>query len=220
MRQFIAEQNVRHFERILETEVDAKNRIVVRELLAEAQRELALIEAEMFGAAVRPAPSASDRAPPHRARASALSLFRDSFEATDQPLRLVDPRPGLHVVDVNDAYKTATLVSREQVCGEKLFDAFPDNPTDAFADGVSNLFRSLCRAAETGLPDTMPIQRYDVRASDGTFVVKYWRPVNTPIFDANRRLLHIVHHVEDVTEGCLRAAQMARPMADVLQLFT
>jgi hypothetical protein len=94
---------------------------------------------------------------------------------------LLDPHKGLHIVDMNEAYATATMTHRDRVCGNKLYDVFPDNPAVADADGASNLFVSLKRVAETGI------------------VTKYWLPVNHPIFDANGRLVYLLHHVTDVT---------------------
>lgn len=49
MRQFVAEQNIRHFKRILESETDPGRRAIVTELLAQAERELAAAEGESAG---------------------------------------------------------------------------------------------------------------------------------------------------------------------------
>ncbi len=81
---------------------------------------------------------------------------------------------------------------------------FPDNPDNPTADGVSNLFSSLRNTALRGQPQTMPIQRYDVRNAEGMFVERYWRPVNTPIFGEGR-LIYLLHHVEDATAEVLSA---------------
>ena len=94
---------------------------------------------------------------------------------------LIDPGPGLKIVDINDAYAKATFINRNDVVGKSLFDIFPDNPEDALADGVSNLFSSLATVAQTGKPHAMPIQRYDIRDPNGEFVRRHWQPINTPI---------------------------------------
>ena len=51
----------------------------------------------------------------------------------------------------------------------------------------------------------MGVQKYDIPKRDGTegFEVKYWSPVNTPVFDDKGSVSHIIHHVEDVTEFIL-----------------
>lgn len=47
MRRFVAEQNIRHFRQILQSETDLSLRVTVRELLGEAERELAEAEREL-----------------------------------------------------------------------------------------------------------------------------------------------------------------------------
>ncbi len=53
----------------------------------------------------------------------------------------------------------------------------------------------------TGRTDTMALQRYDIPGGEaGTFAERYWSPVNTPVLDAEGRVTHIIHRVEDVTD--------------------
>ncbi|MDA9473789.1 hypothetical protein XI03_04515 [Bradyrhizobium sp. CCBAU 65884] len=112
---------------------------------------------------------------------------------------LLDPGPGLVIVDVNDAYAAATLTSRAEIVGRSLFEMFPDNPDDPLADGVSNLYSSLRIVGETGRAHAMAIQRYDIRDPGGTFVERHWQPINSPIHDTTGHLVYLLHHVEDVT---------------------
>jgi PAS domain-containing protein len=127
---------------------------------------------------------------------------------------LIDPAPGLHIVDINDAYARATLTKRDDVVGHSLFEIFPDNPEDALADGVSNLFTSLRTVVKTGQPHAMVIQRYDIRDPQGQFVERHWQPINSPIHDRDGLLIYILHHVEDVT------ADMVSPTIDPHQPST
>jgi signal transduction histidine kinase/uncharacterized membrane protein affecting hemolysin expression len=108
--------------------------------------------------------------------------------------------PELTIVTASDAYLKATMTRREDITGRALFDVFPDNPADTGADGASNLRASLERVKATLAADTMAIQKYDIRRPDGVFEERYWSPVNSPIVGADRRLLYIIHRVEDVTE--------------------
>jgi PAS domain-containing protein len=119
---------------------------------------------------------------------------------------LLDPGPGLQIVDVNDAYASATLTRRADVVGKSLFEIFPDNPEDEFADGVSNLYASLRTVAQTGQPHAMAVQRYDIRDTSGQFVERHWQPINTPIHDAEGHLIFLLHHVEDVTEEVMSSS--------------
>ena len=68
---------------------------------------------------------------------------------------VLDPAPGLHIVDINDAHGRATMTNRRGIAGEQLFDVFPDSPGEPSTDGVSNLYTSLKIAAQTGKPHTM-----------------------------------------------------------------
>ncbi|MEU5291933.1 hybrid sensor histidine kinase/response regulator [Streptomyces umbrinus] len=124
--------------------------------------------------------------------------FRRLFDSTLSPLLVL--APDFTIVEVNRAYLTATGTQRT-IVGSPIFDVFPDNPEDPSADGVTNLRRSLETVVGTGRTDTMALQRYDIPTGDeGGFAERYWSPVNTPVLDADDRVTHIIHRVEDVTE--------------------
>jgi hypothetical protein len=65
------------------------------------------------------------------------------------------------------------MTKREQIRGRGIFDVFPDNPDDPNATGVANLNASLQRVVGSCRPDTMPIQKYDIRRPDGGFEERY-----------------------------------------------
>jgi len=109
-------------------------------------------------------------------------------------------KPNLQIVTASDAYLKATMTTREGILGRGLFEVFPDNPDDPGATGTSNLRASLNRVLKNGDSDTMAIQKYDVRRPDGVFEERYWSPVNSPVFGADRQIEYIIHRVEDVTE--------------------
>lgn len=125
--------------------------------------------------------------------------------------RLFESAPNLYLVltpdqriaAASDAYLKATMTRREDILGRGVFEVFPDNPDDPGATGMSNLRNSLERVLRSGAPDTMAVQKYDVRlpeAQGGGFEVRYWSPVNTPVLGAEGRVDYIIHRVEDVTE--------------------
>jgi hypothetical protein len=62
--------------------------------------------------------------------------------------------------------------------------------------GVNNLFNSLKTVARS-VPHAMAVQRYNIKA--GSFVERYWQPINTPIHDTPGELVFLLHHVENVT---------------------
>lgn len=164
--------------------------------LQATRRELALFASEMMGAQLLVGQFDQSRVTgdPNFER----RCFRDLIEQSELPYMVIDPRPGLHIVDINDAYARATLTERAAVAGSRLFDTFPDNPDDPAADGVSNLYESLQRAAQTGSSHAMALQRYDVRDDIGSFVQRYWRPVNTPVFDDDGQLVYLLHHAGEL----------------------
>jgi PAS domain S-box-containing protein len=127
--------------------------------------------------------------------------FRALFEGAPDPYLVLDP--DLLIVAVSDAYLEATMTRRDEILGRCIFDVFPDNPEDRSATGVSNLRASLQRVQQEHVPDTMAVQKYDIRRpgeDGGAFEVRYWSPVNIPLLDGHQRFTYIIHRVKDVTE--------------------
>jgi len=111
--------------------------------------------------------------------------------------------PDLKIVAVSEAYLRATMTKRAEIIGRALFDVFPDNPDDPAATGVANLRASLDRVRAQRVPDTMAVQKYDIRRPEsegGGFEERFWSPTNSPVLDADGELAYIIHRVEDVTE--------------------
>ena len=108
--------------------------------------------------------------------------------------------PRYEIVASSDAYLKATMTTRAGILGRGLFEIFPDNPGDPKADGMRNLRASLERAAQNRAPDTMAIQKYDVRRRDGTFEERYWSPINSPVLGPDGEVRYLIHRVEDVTD--------------------
>ena len=196
MQRFIELQNIAYLERLLATEaISDKSRHLLEEQLLAAQRRLATLTAVKAGVGSRP-----------RLASKISRRFRNEFEAAPQPLLLLDPGPGMRIVHANDAYAAATMIDPGRVAGEKLFNVFPDNPGDPFADGAANVFDSLRIVAETGQSHAMAVQRYDVRNPEGKFMKRYWRPVNSPVLDEKGDVAFILNSVVDVTSHFPQAA--------------
>lgn len=203
MQRFILQQNIERFRNRLGETRDEADRERLRIMLAAAERELALLQTAVSGLRDRPGHVGG---PDERDRKAVVDQFLAEVAPHAKPSILIDPEPGLAIVEVNAAYEAVSGLMRDQMIGQPLFLLFPDNPDDPIADGVSHLYASLRRAAETGRPDAMPIQRYDVRDHDGRFAVRYWRPMNTPLNDAFGRPVYLLHQVEEVTEAVLSGA--------------
>jgi PAS domain-containing protein len=200
MQRFICEQNVAHFQKLLDQAADPALRRTLEGLLKSARRDLAIVESTLSGAEGSPIEARRRR---HGDAQSIKQQFQPEFEASPHPYMLLDPAPGLRIVDINDAYARATLTSRSDVVGRSLFEMFPDNPDDALADGVSNLYASLRTVVKTGQAHAMAVQRYDIRDPHGQFIERHWQPINSPVHDGDGLLVYILHHVEDVTAEVL-----------------
>jgi hypothetical protein len=210
VRRFVLKSNIGRFEELLKTEADAPTREWLITSLADARRQLARVSAAEQGVRWGPPPFGS-----RLQRAGSLrSDFEKKLQSSQHSLFLLEPGPGLHIVDMSEPFARASMVDRDAVAGQLLFDVYPDNPGDEHATGVSNLFASIMRAADSGRPDVMPVQRYDVRAQDGGFVERYWQPVNSPVFDEEGHLAYILHETKDVT-----AEVLGQPQAPAMATF-
>lgn len=124
---------------------------------------------------------------------------------------LFESAPGLYlvltsdltIVAVSDTYLRATMTVRDKILGRGLFEIFPDNPDDPGATGTSNLRASLEQVLRTKQPDTMAVQKYDIRRPEsegGGFEKRFWSPLNSPVLGPSGDVAFIIHRVEDVTE--------------------
>ncbi len=150
--------------------------------------------------------------------------FRLLFEACPHPYLVLLPNPAFTIVAVDDRYLAATHTQRAAILGRGLFEVFPDNPGDATATGVSDLRMSLDRVIRDGTADIMGVQKYDIprRQQEADFEIRYWSPVNTPVFGADGAVAMIIHHVEDITDyvlagGDKSGVQATRMQAEVLR---
>jgi PAS domain S-box-containing protein len=126
--------------------------------------------------------------------------FQQLFEHGPAPLLVLAPDPAFTIVAVTDSYLRATMRRREELVGQALFAAFPDNPEDPHSNGTRNLRASLERVLATRAPDTMPVQKYDIRGPEGGFEERYWSPTNVPVFGEDGQVRYVLHQVEDVTQ--------------------
>jgi PAS domain S-box-containing protein len=111
--------------------------------------------------------------------------------------------PDFNIIAVSDTYLRATMTKRGEILGRGIFDVFPDNPDDPSASGVRNLRTSLQRVLLDKTPNTMAVQKYDIRRPEsegGGFEERYWSPVNSPVLGPDKEVYYIIHRVEDVTE--------------------
>jgi len=125
--------------------------------------------------------------------------------------RLFESGPNLYlvltpqwvIVAVSDALLRATRTAREDVIGRRALDVYPENPADLHSHGPNVILESMQRVIDTGRPDILPFQRYDIArpaSEGGGYEERHWSIVNAPIFDDHGRVEFILERVEDVTE--------------------
>ncbi|MDB5960765.1 MAG: hybrid sensor histidine kinase/response regulator [Massilia sp.] len=135
--------------------------------------------------------------------------YRALFDAAPTATLVLTTR--FTIVSANAAFLRLTGRALADLHGRCVFEAFPDNPDDPLADGVARLRESLERVRDSGRPDSMMVQRYDVAvrpAAGGEgapvhpeFRARYWQPLNTPLLDADGRVAQIIHTVEEVASS-------------------
>lgn len=155
--------------------------------------------------------------------------FEKLFTRSPNPYMLLDRE--LRYVAVNDAYLSVTASRREDLIGRHIFQAFPDDPSDAGRTSTERLRTSLERVLERGEPDTIALIQYKVprQTPEGVVVEdRYWSATHTPIIGDDGKVVYILQHTVDVTElqrlrEARRQAQEAESrvpehvQADVLQ---
>jgi signal transduction histidine kinase len=147
--------------------------------------------------------------------------YRDLFENAPGLLLILEPKPPrFAILDATSSYLRATLTERAAIVGRGLFEVFPDNPADPHATGTSNLRASLERVIASGAPDTMAVQKYDIRRPEsegGGFEERFWSPINAPVMSPAGGVAFIIHRVTDVTE-LVRARQLDELRREAMQL--
>jgi PAS domain S-box-containing protein len=136
--------------------------------------------------------------------------FRDLFAALPSPCLVLSP--DLTIVAANDAFLRETMRDREKLEGRHLAEVFPLSPPEPRQDSqqinehpsMEALHASLMRVMETGLPETLPVIRYEIDRGEAVGVgceEHYWRATNVPVHGADGRIAYIIHQLEDVTAG-------------------
>lgn len=195
MDRFVLRSQISFLKKEIAAETNESLRRSLDSELLTAQRNLALLDAESRGAVLFRASWSFKRVRERRL----TTRFHHVFEASPHPYVVIDPRPGLHVVDVNEAWTKVTGADRDRVAGERLFDLYPDNPDDPKADGIKNAYTCLQLAAVTGKPQTLEVQHYDIKTASGEFVTRYWHSIHSPLYDRQKRLAYLIVQIEDIT---------------------
>lgn len=116
---------------------------------------------------------------------------------------VVSPTPEATFLAVNDTYLQYVSRTRQELIGESLFAAFPENPDDDADTGITALRDSLARVIATGQPDSLARLRYPIQITlpEGSkhYEERFWNAISTPIFDQQGQLACISHTTVDIT---------------------
>ena len=127
--------------------------------------------------------------------------YQTLFRAVPVALLILSPDVEFRVLTASDAFLRLVGKNRQELIGHRLFDAFPDSPNDAAADGETKLRASLEKVLLTRRPDATLVQKYAVKEPHtGEYRERYWSVLNSPIENADGTVRHLLHRVEEVTE--------------------
>jgi PAS domain-containing protein len=126
--------------------------------------------------------------------------YKSVFQNLPTPVMILST--DFRIIDSNVAHLGLSGRPRDELIGLSVFEAFPDNPAEPGVSGTSNLGESLRRVLDTGRPDTMALQRYDVEipGKPGTYKERYWCPMNVPVQRPDGDVDYIIHVVEEVPD--------------------
>jgi PAS domain-containing protein len=110
------------------------------------------------------------------------------------------------IVAQNEEHARITQTTGGTILGQSVFAAFPDNPGDSGAVGVSLLRASLLKVMKLRQPDAL-VLRYDIKQQGGRFEVRHWSVTNVPILGEDgyvRWILIRAEQLEPQTDSVVR----------------
>jgi PAS domain S-box-containing protein len=127
--------------------------------------------------------------------------YKEIFDNSPATMLMVGTDAPLYtILDVNEAYLTATNSARESLVGKGVFAAFPANPTDEESKNIERTIFSFEQAISTKKPHTMSNYRYDIPVrGTNEFEERYWTTTNRPILDENGNVKYFIHSPANVT---------------------
>ena len=145
--------------------------------------------------------------------------FKRVFEIMPGNFALVGADDAFTVIAVSEDYAVNSGMSREQLTGRGIFESFPANADNPEDEGYKNLRASFEKVLREKTAHHLPDQRYDICDENGLFKEKYWRAVNTPVFNEADEITCIIHSAEDITHIVLAGQELRfRQIANTLPL--
>lgn len=125
--------------------------------------------------------------------------FKRAFEALPQMTAILSV-PEFRFLAVTDMFCQVTTYDRSRLLGVPIVDAFPKNPSVNHKN-IHKIESSLKQVVRTKKPHNLDIFRFDLPASTdptSALIERWWRVVNTPVFDKDGTVVYILNTVEDV----------------------
>ena len=121
------------------------------------------------------------------------------FQAVPTPYLVMTP--DLVIAEANEAYLAVVGRTREELVGRPVFEAFPPTPDALDVSGVSRIQLSFEKARDTGRPDTMPVQKYDIHdPATGELGERFWSLISVPVVGEDGTTRLILQRAEDITD--------------------
>jgi PAS domain S-box-containing protein len=141
---------------------------------------------------------------------TALIDTKTIFDSLHYPYIVFAADEDFTIMEENQAHAKIAKVSREDVVGKPLLEAFPDTSEEYIKTGRSNLIESIQSVIKTGKPDSMPNLRYDLRDETGSYESRFWSISHHPIKNTKGTVIAVYQATEDITDRAIVDAQLDR----------
>jgi len=109
-----------------------------------------------------------------------------------------------NIIEFSDAYAKATMIKRENILGQHIFDVFPDNPADPTITGMRTVNALLEHVLKNKVPEAITDLKYDIAkptSQDAVFEERYWSLITVPVLSDMGEVLYLLMRVQDVTDS-------------------
>jgi PAS domain S-box-containing protein len=106
--------------------------------------------------------------------------------------------PKFTIIAQNKAHHQNAYYGRE-VVGLPILEAYPDISESFKKTGRSDIVQSFRTVIRTKKPDVMPLLRYDIPETDGSFRERYWQVTHYPLLDAGKHVIAIYQSTTELT---------------------
>src|SRR5688572_27884579 len=111
-------------------------------------------------------------------------------------------KPEYTILAVTDSMCKRAGLSRADMINKPFFTPFPlnpSNPDDPNSAGQDIVAASFEQVIKTRAIHQLPVVRYDLENTPGTFTERYWKVYNKPVLDAAGNVIYILHTSEDIS---------------------